>query len=64
MATDCDAGLGALLANDDVEVIVGRGRWGDSWHKIVVLNNRGLLHSMNYCQDHACRIVGRLYNMK
>ena len=42
------AGLGALLVNDDVELIFGRGRWGDSWHKIVILNDCGLLHSTNY----------------
>ena len=41
-AADGDAGLGALLANDDVEIIVGRGRWGGSWHKIVILNDYGL----------------------
>ena len=37
--------LGRALANDNVEVIVGRRRRGDSWHKIAILNDCGLLHS-------------------
>ena len=41
-AVDGDAGLSALLANDEVEVIVGRGRWGVSWQKNVFLNDCGL----------------------
>ena len=53
-----------LLANDDAEVIVGRGRLGNSWHKIMILNDRGQLHSTNYWQDHACRIVRSLYYVK
>ena len=54
----------ALLANNDVGVIVGRGRWDDSWHKIVILNDCGQLHSTNYRKDNTCRFVCSLYYVK
>ena len=52
-----------LPANHYVEIIVGRGRWGDSWHKTVILSNCGLFHSINYWQNYACRIAHSLYHV-
>ena len=54
-----------LLANDDVEVMVGRGRLGNSWHKTVIFERLWtLLQGIDYWQYHACRMVRSLYRVK